>query len=75
MNDNNIKFSFSISPELYQRLKPYITSDRKRHMFAENALIESINRKEGRDKKLQMEKLKKDAAIIQKMIDGGLIKV
>ena len=70
-----IKFHFELSEEDYNRLKRYIPNNRIRHEIARLALLEMINRKEGRDKKLQSEKLIKDAAYIQQMIDQGLIKI
>ena len=70
-----IKIHFELSEEDYNRLKRYIPNNRIRHEIARLALLEMINRKEGRDKKLQSEKLIKDAAYIQQMIDQGLIKI
>ena len=69
-----IKFHFEISLEMWERAKKYIGSERGRHTYAKIAFEEMINRREGRDKKLQTEKLKKDAGYIQEMIDAGLIK-
>ncbi len=73
--NKTIKIHFELSEEDYNRLKRYIPNNRIRHEIARLALLEMINRKEGRDKKLQAEKLIKDAAYIQKMIDQGLIKI
>ena len=71
---NNIKFNFELSPENYERLKRYYPSYRIRHEIARLALLEMLNRKEGRDKKLQAEKMIRDAKYIQEMHNQGLVK-
>ena len=74
--DNNmIKIHFEISRELWKRASHYIKKYRMRHEYGLIAFEEYINRRDGRNKKLQAEKLIKDAAYIQKMIDEGLIKI
>lgn len=69
-----IKIHFEISAELWHRANRYITNYRMRHEYAKQAFIELINRKEGRDKKLQAEKMVRDSGYIQDMIDKGLVK-
>jgi len=70
-----IKIHFEISADEWNRASRYITNFRMRHEYAKQAFIELINRKEGRDKKLQAEKMVRDSGYIQDMIDKGLIKL
>jgi len=70
-----IKIHFEISEDEWTRASRYITNFRMRHEYSKQAFIELINRKEGRDKKLQQEKIIKDSKYIQDMIDRGLIKL
>lgn len=70
-----VKIHFEIPQELWNRASRYITNYRMRHEYARIAFEEYINRREGRDKRLQAEKLKADAGYIQDMIDKGLVKL
>ena len=73
--DNPIKIHFEIPQELWHRASRYITNYRLRHEYARIAFEEYINRREGRDKRLQADKLKADSGYIQDMIDKGLVKL
>ena len=70
-----VKINFEISAELWKRAEKYILKHRMRHEYARIAFEEYINRRDGRNKKLQAEKLKKDSIYIQHMIDSGLVKI
>lgn len=68
----SVRIQFDISDDEAKRLYRY-ESERFRHKAGYDALMEKINRNEAKDKKLQEEKLLKDAVRIQKLIDKGLI--
>jgi len=72
--NNMIKIHFEITKELWNRAKRYIKKYRMRHEYGLIAFEEYINRREGRDKKLQIEKMIRDSKYIQNMIDKELIK-
>ncbi len=46
-----MRIQYDISEEEGKRLKPYILSEKNRHVFAHKALIEWIARQEGNDKR------------------------
>lgn len=76
IEDNDmIKIHFEISRDLWHRANRYIKKYRMRHEYGLIAFEEYINRRDGRNKKLQAEKLKADAAYIQDMIDKGLVRL
>lgn len=66
---------FSIDSRLQKRLERYGITQRVLSYTARRALEEWVNRQEGKDKKLQTEKLIANKRvlmpIIQKMIDDG----
>jgi len=45
------RIQFDISEEELQRMIPYILKAKNRHVFAEKALSEWINRQEGRNRR------------------------
>lgn len=65
------RIQFDIPDDLYQRAKRFFKDDRFRHYFGTVSFEERVNRLEGRDKKLQAERIKADAAYIQELIDSG----
>ena len=69
------RIQFDISAEELERLERYIQNPKYRHGFAHKALMEWINRQEGRDKRNKEQNLAKQAEQIQKLIDSGLIKI
>lgn len=74
-----MRIQFDISPDLWNRMKNYVSEERMRHFIAKDALEEWITRREGRDKKLREERLISDIAIlkpiIQKMFEDGEISI
>lgn len=68
-----MRIQFEINADLWERIKRYAPSEKMRHETAKLALEEWLTRREGRDKKLQLERITADAEllkpIIQKLID------
>lgn len=69
------RIQFDISDEDLCRLELYIPNPKYRHGFAHKALMEWINRQEGRDKRIKEQNLVKEAKHLQELIDSGKIKI
>lgn len=69
------RIQFDISDNDLQRLERYIVNPKYRHGFAHKALMEWINRQEGRDKRNQEQNLARQAKHIQELIDKGMVKL
>lgn len=55
----SIRIQFDVNLEEWERLSRYISNKKIRHVVGKDALMEWCSRREGRDKKLRDEKLKK----------------
>ncbi len=68
-----------LTEDLRKRLSRYIDVNRDRQIIGRMAIEEWVTRREGRDKKLQRERLIADQRellpIIQGLIDSGLIDI
>lgn len=68
-----IRIQFELTPDLITRLQRYEPSLKLRHAIGRQALEEWLNRREGRDKKYQLEQLiadeKRLLPVIQHLID------
>ena len=76
---NGMRIQFDISDEEWNRAKRYVPSLKLRHAMAHVALEEWVTRREGRDKRIQAERLYSDvklmAPIITEAIKSGLVKL
>lgn len=70
-----IRIQYDISEETAERLLLYTFDRKSRHAFARKALMEWINRQEGRDKRAKKETMERRASEIQEVIDAGMVKV
>ena len=74
-----MRVQFDVEGVLWERFLHYIVTPKMRHFVARQALEEWINRREGRDKKLQAEQLlagkRMLKPIIQQMLDAGELHV
>jgi len=74
-----MRIQFDIPESMESRFRRYCPTERMRHDKAREALEEWINRREGRDKKLQLEKLAADKRllipVIKEMIEAGDIEI
>jgi len=74
-----MRIQFDIPETMESRFRRYCPTERMRHEKAREALEEWINRREGRDKKLQLEKLVSDREllrpVLQSLIDSGEIEI
>lgn len=75
MGEEMVQIQFKIPRSEYDSAKKYIGDDQERHWFGRNAFREKINRMEGRDKDSIRERMAADGAYLQKLIDGGFLKV
>lgn len=75
MNEEMIQIQFKIPRTEYEAAKKYLGEDAERHYFARNAFREKITRMEGRDSDATKERLEKDAAWLQRVLDSGKVKV
>lgn len=71
-----VTFNYKIKKTIYDKeCAPYIDDFKHRHKDAKSALLETMRRKKGRDKKRQAELLYSNMMlllpVIQKMIDEG----
>ena len=69
------RIQFDISAEDLERLERYIQNPKYRHGFAHKALMEWINRQEGRDKRNIEQNMARQAKHIQELIDSGMVKI
>ena len=74
-----MRIQYEIDGEIWARMQRYVSGPKIRHEVARDALVEWITRHEGRDKKLQQERLVSDANALvpamQYIIDNGLVAV
>ena len=74
----SVRIQFDIEESQLERMIPYISNEKYRHVFAHKALSEWLNRQEGRDKRVKDqndEKLKAHVlSVINEMKKEGLIK-
>ena len=80
MDTNNekqpeIRITFKLSTEEYERAKEYIGNYRVRHHWARNAFLEKVARMEANDKKAREQRMVTDADYINEMIARGLINI
>ncbi len=61
----SIRIQFDIPDELWDRARRYILSPKARSVFGHIAFEEWVNRREGRDKKLQAERRAADAEALR----------
>ncbi len=64
-----MRIQFDLSADLWNRLSRYVSNEKMRHYIAEQALEEWVNRREGRDKKLQTEQLVTNKEILRPIVD------
>jgi hypothetical protein len=69
------RIQFDITDEELRRFEKYIPNPKYRHGFAHKALMEWINRQEGRDKRIKEQNRKARAAEVQELIDSGEVKI
>ena len=69
------RIQFDVDEELYLRAKRYFRDDKNRHFFGSQAFEERVNRLEGRDKRLQEERVLSDVAYMQCLIDNGKLQI
>jgi len=69
------RIQFEVDDELYKRAKRYFKNDKYKGYFGTQSFETRVNYLEGRDKKLQTDRLKSDAKYFQKLIDTGEIRV
>ena len=63
-----MRIQFDLDDRLIARLERYVGNMKMRHFIAHQALEEWINRKEGRDKKLQMEQLISNKELLRPIV-------
>lgn len=61
----SVRIQFDVSDELWKRAERYILSQKARSVFGHIAFEEWVNRREGRDKKLQTERRLADAEALR----------
>ena len=69
------RIQFEVNSELYERAKRYFKNDKFKGYFGMQSFETRVNYLEGRDKKLQTDRLKSDAKYFQKLIDIGEIRI
>ena len=69
------RIQFDVPEDLFKRALRYIRNPKYRHYFGYQAFEEQVNRREGRDKKLQTDRIMADAKYLQELIDSGEIKI
>lgn len=74
-----MRLQYDIDGSLEKRFRRYCPEAKMRHLYAREALEEWVNRREGRDKKFQIEKLAADKRllipVIKEMIEAGDIEI
>ena len=68
----SIRIQFDLSDEEWARISRYISTEKRRHDIGKEAFIEWCSRREGRDKKLMMERRKKETAELAPIIEDVL---
>lgn len=63
-----VRIQFDVTEEEYARARRYMRSDKSRHDWGADAFMERVNRLEGRDSRMQIERLKKDREYLKKLI-------
>lgn len=63
-----MRVQFEIDEELWSRAKRYIKREKDRGVFARIAFEEWVNRREGRDKKLQTEQLENHKKLLKDVV-------
>jgi hypothetical protein len=69
------RIQFDVDEELFLRAKRYFRDNKNRHFFGLQAFEERINRLEGRDKRLQEERIQSDVEYMQSLIDSGKLQI
>jgi len=69
------RIQFDVDEELFLRAKRYFRDNKNRHFFGLQAFEERINRLEGRDKRLQEERVLSDIEYLQSLIDNGKLQI
>jgi hypothetical protein len=69
------RIQFDVDEELFLRAKRYFRDNKNRHFFGLQAFEERINRLEGRDKRLQEERVLSDIEYLQCLIDNGKLQI
>ena len=64
-----MRIQFELDEDLWNRAKRYISDPRMRHMVAHDAFEEWVTRREGRDKKLQKERLSADIKMMREVVE------
>ena len=64
-----MRIQFELSDELWNRAERYIPTISARHVFAQIAFEEWLNRREGRDKKLQTERMASDEELMRPIVE------
>lgn len=73
--EKKIRIQFDIDLDLWYRAKKYIKKESVRGVFGLIAFEEWVNRREGRDKKLQTDQRLSDIKRLQELFMSGDIKV
>ena len=70
-----MRIQFDLTPDMLDRLTRYVPSLKMRHHIAYQALDEWLNRREGRDRRLQIEQAEVLGEVllpaVQHLIDSG----
>ena len=73
-----VRIQFDLSEEEYASAEKYVGGTQYRHFFGRNAFLEKVNRMEGRDSDATKERMEKDAAwmqkVVQHLIDSGKVR-
>ena len=69
LQEVTMRIQFDLDDRLIARLERYVGDMKMRHFVAHQALEEWINRKEGRDKKLQMEQFTSNMELLRPFIE------
>jgi len=67
-----MRIQFELSDELWERAARYIPNASARHVFGQIAFEEWVNRREGRDRKLNSERIQSDAGTIRAAVEEVL---
>lgn len=65
----SVRLQFDIPDDMWEEAARYIPSEKARHVFGRIAFEEWLNRRKGRDKKLQAELFAADKKRQQKVFD------
>jgi hypothetical protein len=77
MNDQKgpVRIQFDLTREEWTMCEKYAGPYAYRHFFGRNAFLEKVKRMEGRDDAAIVERLTSDGKYLQKLIDGGYVKI